>query len=149
MVESGVNWEAPEFDYQHKDISWYWLAVIIGVILTAVALWQKNLLFAIFIAIAIVMIVFWGRQKPRTIKYKLDDKGLYIDEKFYSFKGFDGFYTDEEILVFKNKGRFSPYLKIQISSKDTEAIQKYLKPILSEIEYEESLTEVLVKWLGF
>ena len=95
------------------------------------------------------MIVFWGRQKPRTIKYKLDDKGLYMSEKFYSFKGFDGFYADEEVLVFKNKGRFSPYLKIQISSKDAEAIQKFLKPILSEIEYEESLTEVLVKWLWF
>jgi len=144
-----IEWQAPEFDYYKKDVSWYWLVIIVSIIVALIALWQKNLLFAIFIAVASIMIVVWGRRKPRIIEYRLNSDGLQISGKLYDLKSFDGFYIDDEKLVLKHKARFRTYFKIQIDIEKKEAIENRLQHILPEIEYSESLIEAVSQWLGF
>jgi len=158
VKKTEIKWIAPEFEYFAKDISWYWLVIIVGIIVIAIALWNKNFLFAIFVIIATLLILSWGKQKPREVEFTLDEHGLDIEKKkFYPYSGFAGFAVrppltkDEEStdLVFKFKARFRPYFKIQIKTKDTEKFKKYTNQYLPEIEYEESIADHIAKILKF
>ena len=157
-AKNEIKWRAPEFEYFAKDISWSWLVMIIGIIAFAIALWQKNFLFAIFIIIAILLLIFWGKQKPRDIEFTLDEHGLDIEKKkFYPYHSFEGFAVRPPIekseenteLIFKFKARLKPYFKIRIAVKDVEKFKKYINQSLPEIEYEESMTDHLARILRF
>jgi len=150
-----IIWHAPEFKYQSKDISWYWLSIIAASILTLVSLWQKNLLFAIFIIIAETMLVIWAKELPKNLQFKLDKKGVHIGRiKSYNYEELSGFHIIEDTdktgeLIFKTKNKLHPYVKILISSKDIPEIKEHLKNHLEEIDYEESLSDGISRMIGF
>lgn len=152
-----IKWIAPEFEYFKKDITWSWLVIIVGFIVAAVALWQRNFLFFVFVIIATLLILFWGKQTPRDIEFTLDEHGLDIEKKkFYPFYDFEGFAVkppirDEKFtdLILKFRRRLKPYLKIRIESKNIDKYKKFINQYLPEIEYEESLTDHLAKILRF
>lgn len=153
-----IKWVAPEFEYFAKDISWSWLVMIVGIIVIAIALWQRNFLFAIFLIISVLLIIFWGKQKPRDIEFTLDEHGLDIErKKFYPYHGFEGFSVrplmakDEKYtqLVFKFRARLKPYFKIGIKVNDIEKFKKFINQYIPEIEYEESISDHLSKIFRF
>lgn len=150
-----IIWHAPEFKYQSKDISWYWLSIIAASILTLVSLWQKNLLFAIFIIIAETMLVIWAKELPKNLQFKLDKKGVHIGRiKSYNYEELSGFHIIEDEdktgeLILKTKNKLHPYIKILIASKDIPEIKEFLKNHLEEIDYEESLSDGISRMIGF
>lgn len=144
-----VFWKTPEYQQYQKDVSWYWIVAITGIALTAAALWQKNLLFAIFVVIAALMLIVWGQKKPRIIKVKLDETILRLDDQEFLIKDFLGYYIDDEVLVFKRGGRFSQPLKIDIDTADKDKIAAILKDKLVKFEYQESLGEIIGRKIGF
>jgi len=102
-----ITWHAPEFKYRYKDISWYWLSFAVAGVLILLSLWQKNLLFIIFIIIAESMIIIWANRFPKELRFKLDKKGVYIDKiNFYPYEELDGFHIlenedeDSDLILF-------------------------------------------------
>jgi hypothetical protein len=153
-IKKEITWQAPEFKYHYKDISWYWLSVIAAAILFLAAIWQKNLLFAIFVIIAETTLIFWAKKLPRGLNFKIDKKGIHIDKiKFYTYDDLIGFHILEENdigqLILKTKKKLSPFVKILLESGDIPKIKEFLKQYLEEIEYEESLTDHIEKIIRF
>ena len=155
---SGIKWMAPEFRHYQKDIGWYGLSLLLAIVIFAIALWQKNLLFGIFIIIAEVMILTWSRRLPKDMAFKLDEKGLEIDgNKFYPYENFGEFAIrslDQQKdrlteIILRKKSRFSPDLRVLVSTSEAEKIKDYLRKFLPEFEYEESLIDHLSKLLRF
>ena len=168
--ESVITWQAPEFQYQKKDVSWYWMSLIIGIILLALTVWQRNLLFAIFIIVAWLVVVYSASKTPTNWNFRLNEKGIQIylsakDEaarKFYDFKEMEGFDIHTNIvvganeapkkygeLILKIKKRFSPYLKINFPIADQEKITEFLQKYIPKEEYSESLADSFSKLIGF
>ena len=161
--ESAITWQAPEFEYQKKDISWYWMSLIIGIVLLALTIWQRNFLFAIFIIVAWVVVVYSASKTPTNWNFKLNEKGIqiYLSEKdeaakkFYDFKEMEGFDIHPNIaknygeLILKIKKRFSPYLKINFPSANQEKIAEFLQKYIPKEEYSESLADSFSKLIGF
>ena len=156
-MEKEVRWSAPEFHYYKKSVVWYWLVMLIGLILIALALWQKNFLFALFIVMAAVLTIGWGRREPKTVDFRLSENGLYIGEnKFYPHESLVGFaivpdHADPELseLLLQTKGRINAWLRVIIVTQRTPAAKKLLTEYLPEIEYRESISEHLGKILRF
>ena len=150
-----IIWQAPEFKYQHKDISWYWLTIIAAAVMVLFSLWQKNLLFALFIILAETMLIFWAKESPKNLQFKIDKKGVQIGKiKSYGYEEISGFHISEKNdgdseLILKTKSKLHPFVKILIYNDDIAAIKGYLKNHLSEVEYEESLTDGFSKMIGF
>jgi hypothetical protein len=145
-----IRWTAPEFEYYEKGPSWYWLAIIATILLIALALWQRNFLFAVFVAIAALVILNLARKQPREIEFKLDQNGLVIDEKkVYPYETLKGFTISGNEIIFQRKSRFSPYFKIFVLEKDKDRVKHFLSQRLPEIEYEESLTDHISRLLRF
>src|SRR3989344_2994815 len=140
-----IKWSAPEFHYYEKTVSWYWILIIISVILTALALWQKNFLFAVFIILASFLIFMWASIRPKTIDFTLSEKGLDIDgQQFFSFQDISGFAIISDTdnsglseLAVKIKRNFGAWIKIIIAEQKQEKIKEILKLHTSEIEYQE------------
>ncbi len=150
-----IIWTAPEFIYYEKSVGWYWVSIIIAAILVLVAFWLKNLLFAVFIVIAEITLVFWARRYPKSIEFSLTEKELLIGaNKKYPINSFDGFHVKLNEngfseLILRSKSKLTAYLKIMIFSKDAEEIKSLLQNHLEEIEYKESLSDTISNLLRF
>jgi len=149
-----IIWHAPEFEYIHKDIVWYWLTMIGASVLFLIALWQNNLLFAIFIVISEVLFMHWAREYPKTIRFEINKKGFEIGHlKNMEYSQISGFRilhrTDHGELILKTKNHIHPYTKVIVISEDIPEITEFLKKHIPEIEYEESMTDHIEKMIGF
>ncbi len=160
--DSAIVWQAPEYEYQPKDVSWFWVSLIISILLVAFALWQKNFLFAVFVMIAWFSIINLINKFPAIWNFKMDEKGIEISlpldesqkKKFYPYKeirGFDvhGDSEEHKELILKLVSRISPYLKINIYSKDEEKIKNLLEKFIAKEEYPPSFADHLMKFLRF
>jgi len=94
-----IEWQAPEFEHRQKNVSWYWLSLLVSIILLALSVWQKNFLFAVFIIIAWFVIIYSTSRLPTIWNFKLSEKGIEINlpesdassNKFYPINEIEGF----------------------------------------------------------
>lgn len=159
--ESVIEWQAPEYEYYSKDVSWYWLSLIASIILAAVALWQKNFLFAVFVAVAWMVVINFANRSPDDWKFKINGKGIEIEPlkegiagKFYPYDEIAGFDIHPSVgscreLILKFKSKLSPYLKININPEDEEKIEKFLAEFIPKEKYPESLADSFLKLVRF
>lgn len=150
-----IIWEAPEFQYREKEVSWYWISIIIAAAIVAFAIWQHNFLFGIFIVIAEVLLIAWGNEEPRIISFKLTDRELFIGEKKdYRLDLMENFSVNElsdewAELVFSFRAKLKPPIMLIAPQSVAEEVRKNLKPLLREIPYEPSIIDSLEKIIGF
>ncbi|MEK7193790.1 MAG: hypothetical protein AAB651_00285 [Patescibacteria group bacterium] len=159
---SGIAWQAPEYEYRRKDVSWYWLSLIAAIILFALAIWQRNFLFAVFVVLAWIIVIKLADRFPSIWEFKLDEKGISIGlpkgetirNKFYPYSDIDYFDIlsageDNKELVLKFKSRLSPFLKINIHSADEEKIKAFLLKFLKQKTIEPSLLDSVSRLIRF
>lgn len=159
--ENIISWQAPEYVYRPKDVSWKWLSLIAAIVLIVFAIWQNNPLFIFFIIIALFLLNHFAGQFPKVWQFKISEKGISIgladkdkDEKFYLFEDMESFdihMAGEEYkeLVLKLKSKFSPYLKMNIHYGDEEKIRNCLEKFIPREEHSQSLIDVFFRWIGF
>ena|ERR1700722_2676403 len=155
MASFTIAWQAPEFEYREKTISWYWITIIVAACIIAFSVWERNFLFGFFIVIAEILVIAWGNQQPRMVSFVLTDATLSIGEqKSHTLKEFESWSTDEmdeglvEIL-FNFRAKLKTPLKILAPEEKLEEIRKNLKPILKEVEYQSTLIDAIEKLLRF
>ncbi len=161
FVSATIEWQAPEFDYAPKDVSWFWISFLAAMGLVAFALWERNFLFAVFVTIAWFTFVALANRFPPLWEFSLHDKGLTIRrpgsnlaEKMYSWEMMEGFDIHEAAeeykeLLIKVHSRFSPYLKINIHADHEGKIQDFLVRYIPREEYEKSMADALQNLIGF
>lgn len=150
-----MNWLAPEFQFFEKNSSWRLWSIIISVVAIFLAIWQKNILFAIFVLLAEGLLLFNANQKPRDISYGVTDEGVVINEKethFYQdlhgFSLFDDPMAPEyHELVLYTREKISPTIKILVPSELVEDLHDLLLDHLDELAYEESFINHMSKRL--
>lgn len=149
------EWEAPEFLHRPKTVSWYWISAIAAIIIFAFAWWQKNIFFGFFIIIAEALLIYFGRQEPRLLKFSTDGQGVAIaNEKYLSYDNLESFWMRPknkkwQELILKSKARFVPYVKILTAAESSNRIKTILQSHLPEEEYEDSLLDALHELTGF
>ncbi|HUX36110.1 MAG TPA: hypothetical protein VMV71_03700 [Candidatus Paceibacterota bacterium] len=156
MASFNIEWQAPEFHYHEKSVSWYWISALIAIIILGASIWQKNFLFAVFVVIAEVLILVWAGEKPRTIAFRLDEKGLTIDgKKFYPYSTISAFSVGEDLadgwreFAFRFSHGLRPLLKVRMPADKGGEAEKYLATIIQKTESKETLLDILEKLTGF
>lgn len=152
-----IFWEAPEYEHHPKSILWFWSSIFLALLLLAVAIWQKNFLFGVFIVIAEILILIWGAKNPEILQFKITDEGLHLGKyNFYSISDIANFSITESIwpgfLVLKIniKKRLRPHLLILVPKEKIEIIRNlFSKKNIPEVEYEEHFLDSLQKLLKF
>jgi len=155
MAKFEITWEAPEFEYREKGVSWYWLSIIAAAIIIAFSVWERNFLFGFFIIIAEMLFIVWGNKAPRTISFLLNEESVEIDgHKIYPLKEFESWSADSaggewtEIL-FNFRSRLKTPLRILVPEAKLEEVRTNMKTVLKEVEYQQTLLDSIEKLLRF
>ena len=155
MASFEIQWQAPEFEYRPKSVSWYWISIIISAAIIAFAIWERNFLFGIFIVVAEILFIAWGNEAPATVNFTLTESDLLIGEtKHYQVKLFENFSVDElgggwTELFFAFKTKLKMPIKIMLPKAKIEEVRKNLRTVLPEVEFKPSLLDSLEKIIGF
>ena len=153
-MEKEIIWRGPEFKYYHKEPSWYWINGIIAGALFLIALYQQNILLAIFVAITELTIIMLAKRLPKTIEFKINEDGIHFGKMaFYSYEELTGFDIREENdevseLVLLTDSKINPTIKINIPVKNEEDIRNILKNFIDEVEYENTFFDSIADLLG-
>lgn len=156
MLPFSVTWQAPEFEYHPKGASWYWGSIAVAVILVAIAAWQANFLFGLFIVIAEILMLVWGNKEPRPITFVLNEKGVFIeDHKSYpirdieSFSSFEDWSDEWSTIILDLKGHFRPSVRIHVPRNRFTEIEHAMNSVIPIVQKEQSLVDILERFLGF
>lgn len=155
MAQFEITWEAPEFEYREKDVSWYWISIIVAALIIAFSVWERNFLFGFFIVIAEILVIAWGNKEPRMVQFKLDESGIEVGQhKSHSLKEFESWSTEPMNdgyveLMFNFRAKLKVPLKMLAPEEKLEDIRKNLKLLLREVEHQSTLIDAIEKLLGF
>jgi hypothetical protein len=127
QLSNNVSWTASEFIDHRRGVIWYsWLALA-TVALTVLVYWlTKDYFAAAVIAVLGLIVAAVSQWKPRQLQYRLTDKGLHIEQKFYPYSQFKFFSiiheNDLSSLVLSQTKRYLPPLSVFIDADDEPAI---------------------------
>jgi len=152
-----ISWSAAEYEVgaPGRSITWYWMSLIITALLTMFALWQNNVLFAVFIIVAWLIIVSLSGSVPKTWAFVISEDGIAIGaNKQYRWNEIVGFDIHEEsdahkALLIKTMHAFTPMVRINIPKSKERAITDILAKFVKREEYEESMIDVLMRIMRF
>ena len=149
-----ITWSAAEYEHTTKDRSWHWMIGGAALFLIILALWQKNFFFAVFVALAAVMVGVLGNRKPQIIEFRATEEGIGFGKQFLRYENLESFavrnrpgHLDEIIL--RKKTAVNPFVHIPIDEKLRERVQLLLVGKVEEVAHEESLVDTFSDWLGF
>ena len=148
-----INWQIEEADLAPKTTEWFWALGILAFALIVFSILLKNYLLTIIIALATFIIYSNKNKKPELINFSLDNDGLYIEQKFYSYGDFESFWIFPEgqrnnkecKLALRYKRRLMPLLIVPFYNNDEQKMRIFLNKYLPENEEQESLIDLLKK----
>lgn len=149
-----IVWDSPECEHQERGVFWTYGIGAIAAILIFLALWQGNFLFAIFILIATTTLLLVHRNHPPHHRVSLLKERIVIGThdpyKMTDFLGFvleEGRQEDYEWgrVLLRPKRHFRPYFPILVPREKLHRVRTHIAQYLPELEYEESLTDALVR----
>lgn len=152
-----LSWSAPEFHYYEKGKRWYAGAALAALGSAALALWNRNFLFAAFIGIAAALVFFWSRRRPGTVSFVVSDGGVEVNGKrLYALDELEAFALVPEThdpawseLILRTKRRVNKWTRILVPQEDQESVRREFAAILPEEDYTESLLETVLHILRF
>lgn len=155
MEKFEIMWDAPEFEYREKEVSWYWISIIVACVIVAFSVWQKNFLFGFFIVIAEILFIVWGNRVPKIVTFRLTDMDIKInDYKHYELKEFESWSVNTDggewvEIMFYFKSKIHPPLLVIAPEEKLAEVRANLKGILKEIQHEMTLVDSIEKFLRF
>jgi hypothetical protein len=150
-----MSWTAPEFAYRERDVSWYWISIIIAAAMVAFAVWQRDFLFGLFVVVAEMLAIVWANRTPRMIAFTLTERDFVVGEqKHYLVNDFETFSIDDADdifvgLILHPKGKLRTPVFVFLPATDVPAVRKNFTGILREIEYQPTFIDSLEKIIGF
>jgi hypothetical protein len=155
MAKFEIKWEAPEFEYREKEVSWYWISIIAAALIIAFSVWQKDFLFGFFIVVAEMLFIVWGNKVPAVVDFTLTDTEIDIGGyKTYAMKEFESWSAESDgvewadvMLYFRS--HIHPPLALIVPEEKMAEVRTNMKLVLKEIEHQPTLIDSIEKFLRF
>lgn len=133
-----ASWKAREFEYIDKSVDWFWVLWIVAVSLSLISIILGNFITAILILVASFAISLQASRIPPEVEFKITQRGIFVDKKFYSYKEITSFWVniDEapEIILETDKTLLSKLVIPIPSDINPEDIINFLAEYIEEKE---------------
>jgi len=143
-----ITWQIFEYEHRQKHQDWFWALGIVAVTSTVTAIIYKNYLLAILILLSSFLLAFLNLRKPEEINIEINEKGVRIEDDFYSYKNLKSFWINDNLLLIHSNRAFLPIITLTIRDRSPEEIKNFLKKYLPEEEIQEPWTTKLLEVLG-
>ncbi len=152
--ESYIEWEINRKRENQNKPLFYFIILTALAILLLFSIWQKNILFGIFIILATGTILFISEQDGEMDKFVIDKDYIHLgkDTK-YSYdelKSFDfyEFSNKDIVLLVTPKSKLNPILQIRVYARDMEKIGDILYKKLPRKKTEPSMLDNIQRIIG-
>lgn len=149
-----VSWTGSEFIANHKDSRWF--AVFFGALtlgIAAIFLITRDYISTISVALAGILFASLANRKPRQLSYAIDNKGINIGLKFYSFDQFKYFSMAQDGAIgyinLMPLKRFMPDVSIYFPPEEADNVIDILSDHLPHHEDGERQIDKLAKKFRF
>lgn len=149
-----ILWRAAEYEHGEKSITWQVSVIGATLLIALIGFWMDNFFFGVFILFAGGLLFFFSRRRPEIFDFEVSENGIEVKERitlpFEKIKSFSmrkrpGMLNE---LIIRKDVTVNPYLKIPIDDKTGERVVEVLRNRVSEVEYEESIIDLVSDWLG-
>ncbi|MDD4901720.1 MAG: hypothetical protein PHE24_01145 [Patescibacteria group bacterium] len=104
-----ISWQIPEYQSEGKTKLWYAIYSLIAIALLTYAIFTQNLIFAIIIIFAAVLLVIFDGGRPGSLNVTLSDRGVTVGKEFYDY----GLIQDFFIIYEPDEGVKNLYLEFK------------------------------------
>lgn len=148
-----ITWQASEYVHHEKDMSWFIIASIVTLALTAAALLFRQWTFAVLVVVMGAALIVYGRRPPRILHYAIGPRGIAVEQKEYNYEEFRAFGILQDgplysILLFPRK-RFMPAVTMYFPDTEGERIVDALGAHLPAEPVELELIDKVTRKLRF
>jgi hypothetical protein len=153
-AETAISWTASEFVAHDKSAGWYTLLIFGAAVFAAVVyLVTRDVISTGVVLVAAIILAVYGSHKPNEQQYTVDDQGVGIGQKRYSYDDFKSFAIATEgafsSLVFMPLKRFAIPLTIYYAPEDEERIVNLLSNQLPLEEHRLDAVDNLMRRIRF
>ena len=150
----GLRWTASEFIAHEKTAGWH-MGLLAVAVVAAVALWfiTKDIVTAVVVVMAGGVLSLYGGRRPGELQYQLDNDGLSIGTRHFSFDEFRAFAVVPEgafasIALLPTK-RFAPMTTLYFAPEDGDVIVEILGNHLPQQPMKADLIDGLMRKIRF
>lgn len=152
-TEERLSWSALEYEEKERSRDWFWALGIIVVTGSIASIIFANYFFAALLVLSGILLGFFANQKPKTITYELNNKGLKIENRLYPYENIKSFWIRTEnkpLLFIKSERAFMPIFIIPLEEEMARNIHSVMiTKNIKEEEMAEHLSEKIMDALGF
>ena len=150
-AKTEISWEAEEYIVRDKNAGWYVGMVVVGLLLSALAIWLQAWTFLAVIVLSVVALLVYTLRPPRMLHYSLTERGLSEGEHLYNYDDFKAFGVLKEgqhvASVLPPRKRFSPRVTVFFPEAQGEAIVDAFGARLPMEEVRLDVLDRLIKFL--
>lgn len=150
-AKTEISWEAEEYIVRDKNAGWYVGMVVVGLLLSALAIWLQAWTFLAVIVLSVVALLVYTLRPPRMLHYSLTERGLSEGEHLYNYDDFKAFGVLKEgqhfAIVLTPRKRFSPRVTVFFPEARGEAIVDAFGARLPMEEVRLDVLDRLIKFL--
>ena len=150
-AKTEISWEAEEYIVRDKNAGWYVGMVVVGLLLSALAIWLQAWTFLAVIVLSVVALLVYTLRRPRMLHYSLTERGLSEGEHLYNYDDFKAFGVLKEgqhfAIVLTPRKRFSPRVTVFFPEAQGEAIVDAFGARLPMEEVRLDVLDRLIKFL--
>jgi hypothetical protein len=149
-----ITWQIEEYTHKEKGPDWFWALGVIAIAGAAIAVIYHDVLFAIFIVLAAIILGYYAAREPKIIEISISDDGIRIRNYFYSFAKLKGFAIDDNgvrnHLLIESDRLVMPLIAIALPiTIDTEALAELLETKIPMLPLKEHMSRQIMEHLGF
>ena len=153
-TDQGIAWTASEYIANAKNAGWF-IILAMGTIVLDLAIYfiTNSIMSTVVVAICGLMVGIFAARQPQVLKYRIDNHGLQIGEKFYAYRGFKSFsVVTEHAMAYISLlplRRFMPPLTVHFSPEDQDRILGTLADYLPYEEHKGDMIDSLMRRARF
>lgn len=148
-----LEWSALEYEERERSNDWFWALGIIVATSSTASIIYGNYFFAALLILSGLLLGFFAVKKPDMVSYELNEKGLKIRTRLYSYENIKSFWVQVEpkpILFIKSERVFMPIISIPIEEIMAGEIHSImLSKNIPEEEMRVHVSEKIMETLGF
>ena len=147
-----ITWHATEYAPGGRGANWYWSVTVVGLLMTLLAFYLDNILFAFIALLGMGVILLYGSRPPQMLQYTLSAHGLRVDRQLFPYDNLETFWIHNgasPIIMIKSKRAFMPMLSIPLVGIDAALVREFLLHFLKEEHHQIPFSEHISRAVGF
>ena len=136
-----------------KDGDWYWILGIISAAAITISLMLGNILFAIFVLIATIVVGMVAQRRPNIIVVEINNEGIRVGNELYYYNTLTSFWVegsdpDNPVLLFTTGPTLLTQQRIPVTRHHAPIAREFLIQNLPEIQQREVYIHRLMRYVG-